>query len=124
MAAREVALSEDKWIESLLADAEKRLSVKDSKQVAVVAPKQASLAKASKALAPQPKLATEAPKKQDDLTIRIPQSAAQKAKVRTSQCMRMRIAHLSIPSPPDENLSHFFMTQRDIPLWETLLHHP
>lgn len=80
MAAREVGLSEDDWIEGLLADAEKRLAGRDSTQVAVVAAKQASLAKANKALAPQLKQVTEAPKKEDELCVRIPQPAAQKKK--------------------------------------------
>ncbi|KAL8304213.1 hypothetical protein RB597_004524 [Gaeumannomyces tritici] len=80
MAAGEVGLSEDDWIEGLLVNAEKRLAGRDSTQVAVVAPKQAGLAKASKALAPQLKQVTEAPKKEGEVDVRIPRPAAQKKK--------------------------------------------
>lgn len=99
MAAREVGLSEDDWIEGLLADAEKRLAGRDSTQVAVVAAKQASLAKANKALAPQLKQVTEAPKKEDELCVRIPQPAAQKKKVRLVTTCASRNTQLPIIPP-------------------------
>lgn len=103
MAAGDVALSENQLIESLLADAEKRLSAQAASQdVAATGSKPASLVKIPKVLA----TTKSSSKKEEELSVR------SVAPIQPKVCSTIPLVlDLFIPSPAylhDENLSQTF----------------